>query len=106
MPVLTSYFPDGTSLQTIEHFAQMINNGGNFRQFDYGQENLLRYNSSVPPEYEVWKITLPIYLFIGKEDFLAPKEVRYKFYIFVTLPLRTLNIFENKLYFNLIEKFL
>lgn len=77
MPVLTSYFPDGTSLQTIEHFAQIINNGGHFRQFDYGYENLMKYKSHVPPEYEVWKITLPVYLFIGQEDYLATKEVRF-----------------------------
>lgn len=76
MPVLTSYFPSGISVKTIEHYAQIINNGGHFRQFDYGKENILKYNSNSPPEYEVRKITLPVYLFVGNEDYIAPKEVR------------------------------
>lgn len=76
IPVFISYYPSGISINSVEHYAQIINNGGIFRQFDYGKDNLLKYNSKLPPEYEVWKISLPVYLFIGREDFLAPSQVR------------------------------
>lgn len=78
VPVVTSYFPVGLSVQTVLHFSQLINSGGKFRQFNHGKkENWLVYNSTTPPEYEIWKIKLPVYLFIGSEDFIATKEVRH-----------------------------
>lgn len=75
IPVLMSYFPSGISVKTIIHYGQILNNGGVFRQYDYGDENFNIYNSKTPPEYEVWKIELPVYMFIGYQDFIAPKEV-------------------------------
>lgn len=76
LPVLMSYFPSSISIKTLEHFVQVIRSG-DFRQFDYGTENIVKYNSSLPPEYEIWKISLPVYMFIGNQDFIAPAEVGF-----------------------------
>lgn len=76
IPVVMTYFPSGISVKTIHHYAQIINSGGRFRQYDYGNGNVVKYGSVTPPEYEVWKISLPVYMLIGNQDFLAPREVR------------------------------
>lgn len=76
MPVLTSYFPAGTSFKSVNHFAQSIINGGTFREYDYGKiKNYAKYNAETPPDYPVWTIELPVFLFIGKQDFLATRPV-------------------------------
>lgn len=76
LPVFFSYFPAGISLKSLEHYAQLIMTGGRFQMFDYGpQINLKRYNSTVPPEYNVKQISVPVHLFVGEEDIIADPQV-------------------------------
>ncbi|KAL0116943.1 hypothetical protein PUN28_010077 [Cardiocondyla obscurior] len=50
---------------------------GHFRPYDYGMlKNVLLYGQFVPPEYPVEKITAPVMLYNGLNDFLAnPNDV-------------------------------
>ncbi|XP_011860854.1 PREDICTED: lipase 3-like [Vollenhovia emeryi] len=74
LPDLLSYFPAGTSIQTIEHLCQSM--GINeFRMYDYGvAENYKRYKQKIPPNYDLNNITAPIILFYSENDMLVPKE--------------------------------
>jgi pimeloyl-ACP methyl ester carboxylesterase len=45
---------------------------GQFRMFDYGPwQNMKIYNSTQPPEYDLRKITAPIYLQAGTQDLIV-----------------------------------
>jgi lysosomal acid lipase/cholesteryl ester hydrolase len=50
---------------------------GYFRQYDYGDvdKNLRMYNSTIPPDYQLEKITAPIALFSSDNDWLATTKV-------------------------------
>ncbi|CAH0547938.1 unnamed protein product [Brassicogethes aeneus] len=67
--------PAGSSIKQIAHFSQNINSKS-FRHFDYGAEkNLKIYNKTVPPEYNVKGMDLPIYIFATKSDIYIPIKV-------------------------------
>jgi len=57
------------------HFKQILLSK-KFQKFDYGKdENLKRYNSAAPPEYDLSQIKeVPIALFCGSKDQLASKD--------------------------------
>ena len=62
-------------VKQILHFAQIIMSG-KFQQFDYGIEgNLLVYNNTNPPEYDLAKVIAPIYLYAGEEDVIFHRKV-------------------------------
>ena len=43
--------------------------------FDYGKkENYKRYNQYYPPEYDLSKITIPVYLYHGEDDLLSTPD--------------------------------
>ena len=55
-------------------------NSRKFSHYDYGSAaaNILAYNSSTPPEYDLAKVTVPVALFWSDNDWLAdPKDVKY-----------------------------
>ncbi|GBP82625.1 Lipase 3 [Eumeta japonica] len=65
------HYPVGTSRQTLNHFLE---NGrtGRFQRYDFGKrENLKRYDSELPPNYNLTAISAPIALFCGKNDYLS-----------------------------------
>ncbi|CAL1684021.1 unnamed protein product [Lasius platythorax] len=71
LPVILNHDPAGASAKTLLHYVQGLQSG-KFRQFDYGREkNLLMYNSSEPPNYDLANITVPIALFYGSGDRLV-----------------------------------
>lgn len=71
-----SYWPSGLSVDALVQYAQ-IANSHKFRAYDHGKEKNLRiYGQKEPPDYELSKITVPVYLFHAENDFLAPKWVR------------------------------
>jgi len=84
MPVYLSHTPAGTSSRTVAQFAQM-HNAKKFQMYDFGN-CLLRecdnsnehiYQQDKPPEYDVTKITTPIVLYWGSQDYLAdPQDVK------------------------------
>ncbi|XP_071566394.1 lipase 3-like [Temnothorax nylanderi] len=74
LPDLFSYFPAGTSTQTLDHFFQNIRIN-DFRNYDYGiAENYKRYKQKTPPSYDLKKIIAPIILFYATNDMLVTDE--------------------------------
>lgn len=64
------------------HYAQEIKSGGKFLQYDYGTaENIKRYGAPTPPEYNITKIQVPIYMMSSVNDWLAGPEVIF-FFVF------------------------
>lgn len=71
LPVILSHDPAGASTKTLVHFSQEVESG-KFRQYDYGYEkNLLIYNTTEPPDYNLTNITIPIALFYADNDWLV-----------------------------------
>lgn len=60
------------------HIAQLISNGGKFRQFDYGHDgNLEKYGSWEPPAYNLTASTAPVVIYYGLNDLLVhPRDVQ------------------------------
>ncbi|XP_044018722.1 lipase 3-like isoform X1 [Aphidius gifuensis] len=77
LPVILGHEPAGTSTKTVIHYAQEIHSG-KFQNFDYGEtKNLAKYNSSMPPSYDLSKINIPIAFFYSDNDWLAsPLDVK------------------------------
>ncbi|XP_059058794.1 lipase 3-like [Achroia grisella] len=92
LPVIFGHTPAGVSTKQLVHYAQLINSN-KFRQFDYGLKNLAQYGSVTPPDYNIEKITSPLAIFFGLNDwFNAIEDVnRLKrrlpnIYKFITVP--------------------
>jgi len=68
-------FPDVYTISSIS--CTCLHNrvaflAGHFRPYDYGLlENLKVYRQFIPPEYPIEKITVPVILYNGLNDFLA-----------------------------------
>jgi hypothetical protein len=68
LPILLSHTPAGGSIQTAIHFAQ-VGLRNVFRKYDFGpSENNRKYGQSHPPEYDLSKITAPMYLYSSSGD--------------------------------------
>ena len=75
MPVILSHAPAGTSTKTLIHYAQEITSG-RFQAYDYGStKNQQYYNSSMPPDYDLTKVQVPVALFTADNDWLASSKV-------------------------------
>lgn len=71
LPVILENVPAGASVKQFVHYAQGINSG-RFRQYDFGiVRNLMEYGSVSPPNYPLNRITAPVYLHYGDNDWLA-----------------------------------
>ncbi|KAG7201050.1 hypothetical protein KM043_017599 [Ampulex compressa] len=71
LPVILGHTPAGASTRQLTHYAQEFLSG-KFRRYDYGTEGNSRiYNSTVPPKYNLSRITVPIGLFYGDNDLFA-----------------------------------
>ncbi|XP_041974373.1 lipase 3-like [Aricia agestis] len=71
LSVAFGHIPVGTSLKTLEHFAQLITSK-RFQRYDLGKEgNLKMYGSSKPPVYDVKKTTTPTVLIGAKNDWIS-----------------------------------
>ncbi|XP_066257714.1 lipase 3-like [Euwallacea similis] len=74
IPLIIQTGPAGASLYQVLHYAQLVNTG-KFIKYDWSpKENLLKYNSTVPPEYNLGHVTCPVALFYGDADLLTTKE--------------------------------
>ncbi|XP_056630985.1 lipase 3-like [Diorhabda sublineata] len=72
LPVLLAKDPAGSSTKTIIHYAQEIDNRGNFQKYDYGSVgNFIEYGTVDPPPYNISNIRNPIYLMYAKNDWLS-----------------------------------
>ncbi|XP_001844305.2 lipase 1 [Culex quinquefasciatus] len=72
------HYPQGTSVKQVLHIAQLIGNGGKFRQFDYGHDgNLEKYGSWEPPAYNLTASTAAVVIYYGLNDLLVhPRDVQ------------------------------
>nr|XP_056706473.1 lipase member M-like [Euleptes europaea] len=68
--VYKSHFPDSTSVQNLLHWGQVYKTG-QLRKFDYGSENLDRYNQSEPPAYELECMRVRTAIWYGENDWFA-----------------------------------
>ncbi|CAL4125307.1 unnamed protein product, partial [Meganyctiphanes norvegica] len=78
LQVILTHEPEGTSVNTVFHYAQMINTG-TFQKFDFGRRhNLAKYGQEAPPQYNLTKVTAPVVLMSAQNDWLAdPKVIIY-----------------------------
>ncbi|XP_056386063.1 lysosomal acid lipase/cholesteryl ester hydrolase-like isoform X3 [Hyla sarda] len=71
--VYISYCPAGTSVQNMKHWLQAVHTG-KLQAFDWGRKgNMMHYNQSTPPLYDVTKMSVPTALWSGGNDWLADK---------------------------------
>ncbi|XP_065074233.1 lipase 3-like [Ochlerotatus camptorhynchus] len=71
LPAILENTPAGASVKQFIHFAQGINSG-RFRQYDLGiVRNLMEYGSVSPPSYPLNRISAPVFLHYGDNDWLA-----------------------------------
>ncbi|NXP75181.1 LIPM Lipase, partial [Ramphastos sulfuratus] len=71
--VYLSHYPDSTSLQNILHWRQLYQTG-EFKGYDYGSDNLLRYNQTTPPFYQLEKMQAPLAAWYGGQDWISDPE--------------------------------
>ncbi|XP_063626499.1 lipase 3-like [Cydia splendana] len=71
LPVILSHVPSGASAKQLAHYGQGIISG-KFRKFDYDEtENLERYGSSEPPDYDLSRVSPPVSLVYSDADWLC-----------------------------------
>nr|CAH0107045.1 unnamed protein product [Daphnia galeata] len=77
IPLFDANFLRGTSVKVIAQFAQNYNAGNVYQAYDFGRKgNLLHYGTIKPFEYDITKITAPVYVFSGGRDQLVtPMDV-------------------------------
>lgn len=83
VPKLLQILPGGASFRCYLHFGQLgkLNSETpKLRRFDFGpEENLRRYGSEEPPEYDYSLIKIPIRLHTGEKDILVTASGIRKF---------------------------
>lgn len=79
LPVLMGHMPAGSSARNLVHYAQGVNSG-KFRKYDYGTKarNREAYGQDTPPDYDISKITAPVALYWGENDWLGVKSDVYR----------------------------
>ncbi|KAK9890789.1 hypothetical protein WA026_012133 [Henosepilachna vigintioctopunctata] len=96
MPLFYRRYPASFSIKTLLHFMQEVTNGGRFQWYDYGPRgNLIRYRSDVPPEYDIEKIQVPVYLIYGEQDLLSVENDVFKLFIKLKSP-KYLRLFQGE----------
>ncbi|XP_021392733.2 lipase member M [Lonchura striata] len=69
--VYISHFPDYTSVKNLLHWGQTAKTS-EFKQFDYGLRNMEKYNQLRPPFYQIEAMTVPVAMWSGGQDWVAP----------------------------------
>lgn len=68
LPVILGHFPAGTSRKNLNHLVQ-VSQRKKFANYDYGvAQNLAKYKTSTPPEYDLSKVTMKVALVVAKND--------------------------------------
>jgi pimeloyl-ACP methyl ester carboxylesterase len=75
LPAALAHAIDSSSAKTFSHFSQAVLTGS-FSQYDYGlMENMKRYGSSTPPNYNWRNVNVPVLLFWGNNDNIIVPQV-------------------------------
>ncbi|XP_023300850.2 lipase 1-like [Lucilia cuprina] len=70
-PVIFGHVPAGCNLKQFDHYLQIVKND-RFCQYDYErEENMKRYNHSIPPVYPLEKVIVPVGLHYTYNDYLS-----------------------------------
>lgn len=71
-PLFARHFLAGSSVKSIEHYAQLLNKGGFFK-YDYNNPmvNFKKYGTYSPPEYKVSNINCKVALYYSLNDQLT-----------------------------------
>lgn len=72
IPVKFGHTPAGSSVRQLAHYGQGIS-GNRFRRYDHGSwlANRRAYGSRTPPNYDLSKVTTPVFLHFSDSDPLA-----------------------------------
>ncbi|XP_017786629.1 PREDICTED: lipase 1-like [Nicrophorus vespilloides] len=74
IPITLAQNLEAASIKTISHYYQVINSD-EFRHYDYGiRENIELYGTVRPPIYNLSKLTVPVYLIYGQNDYVSTVE--------------------------------
>ncbi|XP_066145562.1 lipase 3-like [Euwallacea fornicatus] len=99
IPVYFNQLPGGTSLKTLTFLRESTK--GNFRKYDYGPgKNTFLYGSKTPPEYDIKKITVPIFIIYARNDWATTKQDALYLYKELPEPIRAGIYGVEKLNFN------
>ncbi|XP_052863614.1 lipase 1-like [Anopheles cruzii] len=76
VPILLGHTPAGAATMQLVHYAQEVRSK-RFRMYDFGKvKNYLTYGKLSPPDYNLTRVTVPVVLYYGLNDYLAaPKDV-------------------------------
>ncbi len=76
VPVYSGHI-GGASVQCLVHYLQ-LSRINTFSWYDYGPEgNMIHYNSTTAPVYDLTKVNVPVALFSGDNDnFADPVDVQ------------------------------
>lgn len=68
--VMLNHFPHGSSLQTMMHLAQLIEDVDGFRYFNYmnPEQNIEAYGTEIPPEINIYQSKIPVAIFAAEND--------------------------------------
>ncbi|PZC75638.1 hypothetical protein B5X24_HaOG200558, partial [Helicoverpa armigera] len=68
LSVILGHSPTGSSIRQFSHYGQLVHSE-RFCRYDYDVvENLRRYESLTPPDYDLSKVTVPVILFYSCKD--------------------------------------
>jgi len=74
LDTIIHHTPAGASTYTIIHYGQNVGSE-KFRHFDYGTStNMDIYGSEEPPSYDLGKVSAPVALYFGDNDWLANRK--------------------------------
>lgn len=74
LPEIMKRTPAGTSTGQVLHFVQEVRNH-KFCRYDHGRfGNMMRYGQRDPPEYNLKRVTAPVYLYYGNNDWLVSRR--------------------------------
>ncbi|XP_069680507.1 lipase 3-like [Periplaneta americana] len=74
LPAIMGHDPAGSSTMEFIHYGQEVTSG-HFREYDYGAlKNMVVYGQVTPPDYDLSKVTAPVFLHYSDNDWLAAVE--------------------------------
>ncbi|XP_017777762.1 PREDICTED: lipase 1-like [Nicrophorus vespilloides] len=73
-PTFMGMFPDQEGINIFKQYMQLADSA-EFKKYDYGpRKNLIMYDSIKPPMYDMSKINIPMYMFVGEDDGIGTME--------------------------------
>lgn len=76
LPKMIKYEAKAIGTKQVSHYLQLMHSG-KFRQYDHKREENKRFynGSGTPPDYDLHKVTAPLYLYAAGQDLLNSELV-------------------------------